>query len=113
MYNIIHVQTQAKRNLIDIRDVIRITGSIVRPKLMHCKVINICALYSANIQEIICLISKILKQEARTILHDTGSSCDVDLSMLYKILPQDDPLLNRNYWRRVLEYWVPRINDTF
>jgi nucleoside-diphosphate-sugar epimerase len=101
------VQARATRNLLDVRDFTRVVELIVRRNVGVGVPQNIASSTQVPVADIVEEIARLLRRAARSELVDSGYSQTIDSRFLHELLPDDDPLFDPGYWRRVLQHYVP------
>lgn len=111
--NHLTIQKNAKRTLIDVDDVARIVKKIVDNEIGINTVQNLASSVSVSALNIACEISEILGCPLKYSPSDSGEEYTIDLRLLKDILGEDDLIFSDNYWRHVLQKYVPLIVEDF
>lgn len=98
----IAIQAMAKRNLIDIDDAVRVASIHVLQSPDCGSTVNIASSQSVPVLEIVKEISTLIGISAIFELQQEGYGQDIDISSLRTLLSPDDPLFEKNYWKKVL-----------
>lgn len=101
------IQSYAKRNLVDVTDVARITSEIVNQELGINSIQNIASSISVSVVDVVGEISSILEREAIYACTESGDDQSVDNNFLKNSLDHDDIIFSNDYWRLVLRKYVP------
>lgn len=110
---VVAIQKDAKRNLIGVDDVVRISELMVNYNHFDNSVINIASKNSAAVIDIFNEISGILGVDAHFDLVDGGECYDIPIDHLYASLNHGDPVFSDGYWRKVLSKYVPVIGAIY
>ena len=103
------VQANATRNLLDVRDFARVASLMVRGNIGGCTPQNIASSTQVPVYNIVMEISKVLSLQPSIERVDAGYSQSIDIQLLNDLLPVFDPLFDSEYWRSVVQYYVPLI----
>lgn len=106
---ILKVQSQSKRNLLDIRDFVRVSTMIVRRGAGTNKPHNIASSTQVPVLDIVTEIARLLGKRALIEMVDGGYSQNIDVSFMRSLLREDDSLLDPGHWMCVLQHYVPLI----
>lgn len=106
---VLTVQTQATRNLLDVRDFARVASLMVRGNIGVCTPQNIASSTQIPVNDIVVAITKVLNVPTRIEFVDAGYSQLINIAHLNDFLPALDPLFDPDHWRCVLQYYVPLI----
>lgn len=104
---VINIQCGAKRNLLDVRDVARITKELVDGAIGVNSVQNIASAQSVSVIDIVNEISMILGCDAKLAYSDSGHDQRVNVDFLIRAIGNSDPVFLKCYWRKVLRKYVP------
>lgn len=104
---VLNIQSKAKRNLLDVMDVARLTKALVDGGVGVNSIQNIASARSVSVVDIVNELSVILGQNARVINSDSGDDQAVDVSFLIQAIGDSDPVFLEGYWRDVLRKNVP------
>jgi nucleoside-diphosphate-sugar epimerase len=104
---LIQVQTNATRSILDVRDFTRVAGLLVRRSVGTGSPVNIAPFVRVPVADIVREIAQLVGRPARTEFVDGGYSQTIDVNFLRRQLSSDDRLFDRDYWRMVLDYYVP------
>ncbi len=107
------VQGYATRNLLDVCDFVRVASLLVRYNIGAGKPQNIASVGQVPVIDIVNEISQILSHCVATEIVDEGYSQSINNSFLRSILSPDDPLFDPEYWRKVLERYVPLVAERY
>jgi UDP-2-acetamido-2,6-beta-L-arabino-hexul-4-ose reductase len=102
------IQEKAKRRLISIEDVARLSVAISKKPYSNLA-INIGPIYSMSAYEIAIKISEILNQEIKILFKDGGDEQNASLEDFVKIMGGDDIIFDKEYQKSVLHKYVPLI----
>jgi nucleoside-diphosphate-sugar epimerase len=103
------IQMHATRNLLDIRDLARVTTLAVSKRAAVGRPQNIATSTQVLVTRIVEEVEKNLGCSARIEFLDEGYSQDIDVSFLRCLLEDGDPLFDPIYWKLVLKYYIPLI----
>jgi hypothetical protein len=106
---LLRVQTQATRNLLDVRDFARVASLMVRGNIGVCTPQNIASSTQIPVNDIVVEIAKVLNAPTRIEFVDAGYSQLINIAHLNDFLPALDPLFDTDYWRSVVQYYAPLI----
>jgi len=106
---LLEIQKYAKRDLIDINDVVRLTSVIANLTRNSNLIINLCTGNQIPAVKIAEEIASILGKNLNIKLIDRGDSLISDASDLRKYINKDDIIFNENYWKKVIKKNVPLV----
>lgn len=106
-----NVQRYAKRNLIDVVDVVRITKLIANSELGINSIQNIASAAGVTVLDIVLEIAGILNRNAIYTYTESGDDQSVEIDFLKTSLPSNDIIFSNDYWRLVLQKYVPLYLD--
>lgn len=101
----ISILRNAKRNIIDVQDVLSISRKVindVKNGESFCKVINIANPLHHSVIDIVLILEKILNKKSNTKLADGGSSYDIDISFVREKYHDSRLFMDTNYLEHVL-----------
>ncbi|MGZ0718271.1 NAD-dependent epimerase/dehydratase family protein [Pseudomonas palleroniana] len=107
---VVTVQKYAKRNLLDINDVVRLSRHLIENKIGVNTVQNLASISSVAVPDILSEISKILGVDARSNVVDLGESYDISVDFIVEQFGKADPVLSEDYWVKVLRGYVPLLS---
>lgn len=110
---VLKVQTRATRNLLDVHDFARVASLAVHRNAGAGVAQNIASSMQVPVIDIVDHITQLLGRPARIERVDAGYRQVIDTEFLQRLLPADDPLFDPEYWRRVLQHYVPLIAADF
>lgn len=105
--NNLQIKINAKRNLIDVCDVVRITCRLLDTVKSTQAIINIASKENVPIFDIVKKVSDILNVNANCVEIPGGEAYSISTSFIEEILGFDDPVFCDNYWVSILEKYVP------
>jgi nucleoside-diphosphate-sugar epimerase len=103
----LNIQRAAKRYLIDVIDVARISCLIANSEVGINSVQNITSAVCVPVLDIAIVIADILGIDLNYSCFDSGDDQTVDLTFMRNLLPPDDIIFLNDYWRLVLRNYVP------
>ena len=109
----LHIQVNAKRNLIGVGDLVRVVTEIINSSKAVNSVQILASASNVSALEIVEEIAAITCLDPKLKMQDSGDDQSVSDDFLRDFLRPDDPLLQPGYWRNVLRYYVPRLMDCF
>ena len=99
-----YVWKQAKRNIMDIQDIVLITMSFLSDKNLNNRKINIANPINNSVIEIVKNFEKLSDVKANYTLIDKGhNGCLIDISEISKIIKKKKIHFNKNYLYKVLK----------
>lgn len=104
---VLKIQSHAKRSLLDVRDVARVTSLAVRQNFGTRLPLNIVSSNQVSVIAIVGEIARLLNRSVQIESVDGGYSQPLDISYVQQFLKADDPLFSPDYWLVVLRYYVP------
>ncbi|WP_418140329.1 hypothetical protein NUW46_13400 [Marinobacter sp. MA] len=107
------VQINAKRNLIGVEDLVRVVTEVVNSGRSANTVQIIASACNVSVVKIVEEIGAIMGLSPVFRMEERGDDQSVSIEFLESFLAPDDPLLQPNYWRNVLRYYVPRLMSRF
>lgn len=110
---LLKVQTQATRNLLDVRDFARVATLAVRCNAGVGVPQNIASSTQVPVSDIVAEIAWLLDHAAHIEGVNAGYSQSIDTAFLHELLPGDDRLFDSNHWRQVLRHYVPLMATDF
>ncbi len=105
--NELEVYEYAVRNLIDIEDVVRLVQLIVNGKVGECSVQTLASGSNVPVPLLVKEILKLLGVTCDIKEKSKGDDQTVSIDFLRESLSSRDPIFNKEYWRTVLEKYVP------
>ena len=105
----IKVQEKAKRHLIDVEDVVRITKILILDKRYNNTITPICNGEKVSVSSIVKKIGALLSIEPVTDSIDIGESYDIPYLHLKGILSSNDIIFSACYGDKLLNKYVPLI----
>ena len=100
------VQKYAKRNLLDIKDVVRLSHYLIENKIGCNTIQNLASIAAVPIADILSEVSSILGVSARSNVVELGESYDISVDFIIEQFGKADPVLSDNYWTQVLRSYV-------
>ena len=97
-----NVCVDARRNLIDINDVLRITLEIIPLLFGSSRVLNIASPYSIPVIEIVEILEKIAGMPANYNLLSQGGSYSIDISDVSRLVKNFDEFFPAEYTNKIL-----------
>lgn len=110
---VLKVQTRSMRNLLDVCDFSRVAVLIVRSSMGVGVPQNIAASTQVSVLDILMEIANLMGRSAKIERVDAGYSQSINTQFLHTLLPDTDPLFDPDYWRHVLQRYVPLIAADF
>ena len=109
--NTIHLQTGALRNIVDVRDIVRIVMQNLNVEGDAKRVRSIVSGKNVKVLHIIEEIGLLLKKVP--LIQETNIKFQqhIDTAVLSDLVPTNDPIFKTDYWRDVLRYYVPKLRD--
>lgn len=105
--NNFEIKINAKRNLIDVCDVVRITCHLLNIENSTQAIVNIATKENVSIFDIVKKISDILGTSANYSEVPGGEAYPISVNFIEEILGSGDPIFFDNYWISILEKYVP------
>lgn len=105
--NNFEIKINAKRNLIDVCDVVRITCHLLNIESSTQAIVNIATKENVSIFDIVKKISDILGIRANYSEVPGGEVYTISVNFIEEILGSGDPIFFDNYWISILEKYVP------
>jgi len=93
----------AKRNIIDVDDVVKIVSFMLNKELCKNKTINVANMHNVYVEEIVSTLSKICGKKAIYDSIDAGSSFDINVEITVSALKSLKIDFNESYLQKVLE----------
>ena len=109
--NTLQVHLNAARRLIDIDDVVRVCGRLLNANQGVNTIQNIAPRYAAPVVQIVECIAHGLGEAPRFEGVDAGESYDIDIQPLIEFIGVEDVIFTENYWRGVLDKYVPLLRS--
>lgn len=106
-HRVLKIQTSATRNLLDVRDFVRVASIAVPLNAGVGVPQNIASTVRVPVIDIVNEIALLLGQVAKVESVDGGYSQSIDTTYIQQLLPADDALFSPDYWRIVLRRYVP------
>lgn len=103
----IALQCHAKRNLVDVADVVRLIQRLVEREIGLNSAQYLAAAHSIPVLDVLETIGQILGIEPLFDLVDSGEAYDIPSAFVGRHFGPGDPLMHRDYWRTVLRVHVP------
>lgn len=98
------IWTQAKRNIIDIDDVVFLTLNFLENSNLNNTIINIANPFSYNAKEIVKNIEELVKIKANYKLIEEGSNdWSIDISKISEIIENNKNIFGKNYLYKILK----------
>lgn len=104
---IVRVQRSAKRNLLDIRDVVRMSHYMIENEVGRDSVQNLASATSVFVEDILSEISKILGVKALVEILEAGEGYEIPIDFIVNNFGPNDIVFSEDYWVNVLRHYVP------
>lgn len=109
--NVIKIEKKAKRHLIDVKDVVRITDYLISQNYLN-KSISIGSKSSISPLEVILLISNELNvNQIRYNLCDGGTYQYSNIDFIESILPKEDAIMHKSYNEKLIKKYSKNIKN--
>lgn len=105
----VKVQSRAKRNLLDVNDVSRLIHHLVEHDIGRNSIQALAAAHSVYVCDVLQRIGEVLDIPPIFDVVDAGESYDISIDFVRTHFGLDDPLMEKDYWRAVLQKHVPTI----
>lgn len=99
----------ASRKIIAVADVYRIIEKVLTIQKGENVFLNVSSQHPVNIIDLHSYIAKICGVSSDSTIVDGGEHLEVDLIGLKSMIGEDDPVFEKEYWKRVIEAYVPQI----
>jgi hypothetical protein len=101
----------AARNLLSISDVVRLVKLVSPMRGEEPFSMNLASYHSTTAINIYKRITELCDKPFKARLVDGGDNQIVPIDELYGFLDKGDPLFADDYWKTVLDIWVPRLQQ--
>lgn len=104
----IKIWKNAKRNIIDVVDVVDLVCTFIEKKIDANLPINIANPQNTSVKEIVEIMSNILEVVPNVDFIDAGSDCDIPISKMIEVLPRTSVKFNDDYLQKILYKYYRR-----